>query len=151
MTSLIPWSRTGSLLGPFRKEMDEVFERFFGAPNDNGGQAIRAWAPRVDVEETDKEIVVKADLPGVDPKDIEINVVDGSLFIKGEKKEEKEEKKKNYHRVERFVGQFYREIPLPAGADAEKISAASAKGVIAVTIPKKAEAQPKKIVVKAQD
>jgi HSP20 family protein len=151
MTSLIPWTRTGSFLGPFRKEMDDVFERFFGAPGDNGGEAVRAWTPRVDVEETDKEIVVKADLPGVDPKDVEISVVDGSLLIKGEKKEEKEEKKKNYHRVERFIGQFYREIPLPTGADAEKISATSAKGVIAVTIPKKAEAQPKKIVVKAQD
>lgn len=151
MKSLIPWSRSTSFMEPFRQEMDEMFQRFFPPLATNGGDAAQAWAPRVDVEETEKEVIVKADLPGVDPKDIDISVVDGSLVLKGEKRQEKEEKKKNYHRVERFFGQFYREIPLPAGTDADKIVASSTKGVIVVTIPKKAEAQPKKIVVKAQD
>jgi HSP20 family protein len=73
------------------------------------------------------------------------------VVLKGEKKTEKDEKKKDFHRVERFYGQFYRAIPLPAGADESKVSATSAKGVITITIPKKAEAQPKKIVVKTQD
>jgi HSP20 family protein len=114
---------------PLRQEMDELFHRFFGSAPGNGSDAMQAWAPSVDVEETDKEIVVKADLPGVDPKDIDIN----------------------YHRVERFFGQFYREIPLPAGADADKVVASSTKGVISISIPKKPEAQPKKIVVKAQE
>jgi HSP20 family protein len=150
MKSLIPWRRTTGLLEPFRLEMEDLFERFFGLEEGGNGSA-KAWAPRVDVEETDKEILVKADLPGVDPKDVDIAVAEGALVLKGEKKEVKEEKKKNYHRVERFAGQFYREIPLPAGTDAEKISAASAKGVITVTIPKKPEAQPKKIAVKAQE
>jgi HSP20 family protein len=150
MKSLIPWGRTTSFLQPFRQEMEELFQRFFG-PEEGGNGTTIAWAPRVDVEETDKEFVVKADLPGVDPKDVEVSLTDGSLVIKGEKKEVKEEKRKNYHRVERFAGQFYREIPLPAGADAEKIAAASAKGVVTVTIPKKPEAQPKKIAVKAGD
>jgi HSP20 family protein len=151
MKSLIPWGRTSSFLQPFKQEMDELFQRFFSSAPDTGSITLATWAPSVDVEETDKEIVVKADLPGVEPKDIDISIVDGSLVLKGEKKQEKEEKKKNYHRVERFYGQFYREIPLPAGADADKVAASSTKGVISVTIPKKPEAQPKKITVKAQD
>jgi HSP20 family protein len=146
--ALLPRRRFGTL-DLFRNEMDELFDRFFN--DEGGGPARQAWAPRVDVKETEKEIVIKADLPGVDPKDIEIQVVDGSLTLRGEKREEKEEKKGNVFRSERFVGQFYREIPLPPGADAEKVSAASTRGVVTVTIPKKAEAQPKKISVKAQD
>jgi HSP20 family protein len=150
MTGLIPWRR-GSFgaLEELRGEMDRMFERFFGTPTvpeGDGGKPV--WAPRVDVEETEKEILVKADLPGVDPKDVEVSVIEGALVLRGEKKEEREEKKKNYHRMERFIGQFYRELPLPAGVDAEKISATSAKGVITVMIPKKPEAQPKKIAVK---
>lgn len=151
MKSLIPWSRTTSVLDPFRQEMEDVFQRFFQPFAGNGGEMATTWSPRVDVEESEKEIVVKADLPGVDPKDIDVSVQDGTLILKGEKKEQKEEKKKNFHRVERFVGQFYRQIPLPAGADAEKIVATSNKGVISVSIPKKIEAQPKKIVVKSED
>lgn len=153
MRSLLPWSplATGGLES-LRRNLDDVFERFFESPlASTGNGAAAAWAPRADVEETEKEFTVKADLPGVDPKDIEVQVTDGVLTLKGEKKEEKEEKKKNYHRVERFVGTFYRAIPLPAGADADKVNASSAKGVLTITIPKKAELQPKKITVKAQD
>jgi len=131
--------------------MESVFERFFGEPLEETGKVIKAFAPRVDIEETDKEIVVKADLPGVEAKDVEISVSDGVLTMKGEKKEEREEKKKNYHCVERYVGKFYREIALPPSADPDKIAATTNKGVITVTIPKKPEAQPKKINVKVQD
>jgi HSP20 family protein len=131
--------------------MESVFERFFGEPFGEIGTTVKTWTPRVDVEETDMEMLVKADLPGVDAKDVEISVADGSLILKGEKKEEREEKKKNYHSVERFVGKFYREIALPSGTDPDKIAATSSKGVITVTIPKKPEAQPKKVAVKAQD
>lgn len=143
-TALTPWQPFGTL-EPFRKEMEDMMERFFG---ENGGpRAPQAWAPRVDVEETEKEFVVKADLPGVDPKNVEITVENGVLMVRGEKKEEKEEKRKNYHRVERFAGTFYRAVQLPPGVDADKVAAASANGVVTVTIPKKAESQPKKIAV----
>jgi HSP20 family protein len=137
------------MMEPFRKEMESLFSRFFGEENGNGPlmAAAQSWAPRVDVEETEKEIQVKADLPGVDPKAVEISVQDNVLTVRGEKKEEKEEKKKNYHRVERFAGTFYRAIPLPPGADAEKMAATSANGVVTITIPKKPEAQPRKITV----
>lgn len=145
-TALTPWQPSVGLIEPFRKEMEEMMERFFGHENGKS-RAPEVWAPRVDVEETDKEILVKADLPGVDPKNVDITVEHGVLMVRGEKKEEKEEKKKNYHRVERFVGSFYRAVQLPPGADAEKVSATCANGVVTITIPKKPEAQPKKISV----
>jgi len=143
--ALAQWQPAFGVLEPFRKEMEEMMERFFGT--ENGNRTIQAWTPRVDVEETDKEILVKADLPGVDPKDVEISVENGVLTVRGEKKEQKEEKKKNYHRVERSAGAFYRAIVLPPSADAEKVNATSTNGVVTITIPKKTEAQPKKIAI----
>jgi HSP20 family protein len=152
MKSLIPWrQRSGDSLDLFRRDMWDMFERFFGEPLEGDRRELAAWAPRVDIAETDKEVQVKADLPGVDAKDLEVTVSDGSLVLRGEKKEEREEKKKDYHRVERFEGCFYRQIPLPPGTDPDKISAASSKGVVTITIPKTPQAQPKKIAVKAQD
>jgi HSP20 family protein len=153
MRSLIPWRRRmGGVFEPFRQELDELFERFFPEPVESiGGEVMRAWAPRVDVEDTDREIIVKADLPGVDPKDVDISFSDGTLVIKGERKEKREEKGKNYQRTERFVGQFYREVPLPPGTDPEKITATSSKGVITVTIAKAPQAQAKKVAVKVQE
>jgi HSP20 family protein len=149
MNTLIPWGRTENWLEDFRHEMDETLQRFFRPMAEARGLVAQTWAPRVDVEEGDKAIVVKADLPGVNAGDVEITVTNGSLVLRGERKEEKEEKGKAYQRVERFVGKFYREIPLPAGVDKERITAESANGVITVTIPKPAEVQPKKIAVKA--
>jgi HSP20 family protein len=146
--ALATWRPFG-MMEPFRQEMATLLDRFFGEENGNG-TALKTWTPRVDVEETDKEIIVKADLPGVDPKAVEVTVENGVLTVRGEKKEEKEEKKKDYHRIERFAGSFYRAVTLPPGADAEKVCATSANGVVTVTVPKKAEAQPKKIPVTAK-
>jgi HSP20 family protein len=144
-TAMAPWRSFGAI-GPFRQEMETLFDRFFGEENGHG-HALRTWTPRVDVEDTEKEIVVKADVPGVDPKAVEISIENGVLTVRGEKKEEKEEKKKGYHRVERFAGSFYRAVTLPPGADADKISATSANGVVTITVPKKPEAQPKRIAI----
>ncbi len=151
MKSLIPWRRREmGLLSDFRQEIDDLMMRMFGErPVAAEFESAAGWTPRVDVEETEKQIIVKADIPGVDPKDVNITVQEGVLTLRGEKKEEREEKKQNFHRVERFVGEFYRELPLPPGADQEKIVATTAKGVITITIPKKPEVQPKKIAVKA--
>jgi HSP20 family protein len=151
MSALMTWRGNG-LMDQMRREMDDVFRRFFTVPVDTEGpDGFAAWAPRIDVEETDKALVVKADLPGVDPKDVEVSVHDNVLELKGEKREQREDKGKNYHRIERSVGRFYRAVPLPSGADAENISATGGKGVLTVTIPKKAIAQPKRVAVKAQE
>jgi HSP20 family protein len=150
MKNLIPWrERNGGALAQLHSEVENLFHRFIGEPLEEFG--LKTWTPRVDVEETDREIFVRVDLPGVEPKDVDISVAEGSLVVKGEKKEEFEDKKKNFHRVERFHGQFYRELPLPPGADAERITASSTKGVITITIPKKAAAQTKKITIKPSE
>jgi HSP20 family protein len=133
----------------FRDEMENVMGRFFTDPWAGLARFENLpWNPSVNVEETEKEIVVTADLPGVEPKDVEVSVLEGCLVIKGERKEEKEEKKRNFHRFERFSGTFYREVPLPPGADPDKITAITSKGVLKVSLPKKPEVLPKKVAVK---
>jgi HSP20 family protein len=148
MYDMMPWTQAGNWMEEMRKEMERAMSRFFGAEPVNGQ---RLWAPHVDLEETEKEVVLKADLPGVAPKDVEISVNDGILMMRGEKKEEREEKGKGFLRSERFLGRFYREVPLPAGLDLEKVSASVAAGVLTVTIPKVPGAQPRKVVVKAAE
>lgn len=147
MRSLIPW-RESHVMEEARKEFDDMVRRLFAPLAEGEGNGrITTWSPHVDLVENDKSVVVKADIPGVDPKDIEITVADGMLTIKGEKKEEREEKKQNYHRTERFVGQFHRQLSLPTGIDESNVTASTAKGVITITIPKKPGAQPKKIAI----
>jgi HSP20 family protein len=150
MKSLIPW-RDSHLLEEARMEFDDVFRRMFGASIESNGNGKKAWNPHIDVCENDKALVVKADIPGVDPKDIDITVDEGVLIIKGEKKGEREDKQKNYQSMERFVGQFYRSISLPPGVDKDKVTANTANGVITITVPKMPGSQPKKVTVKASE
>lgn len=110
------------------------FDRGFGvAPN---RAESRAWAPAVDIYEDEKEIVVSADLPQMEEKDLDVRVEDNHLHIAGERKFENEEKKDNYHRVERRYGSFQRTFALPDNVDAEKIEAKYDKGVLKVHLPK---------------
>jgi HSP20 family protein len=103
----------------------------------------------MDVTETDKQIEITAELPGLEEKDVQVNLADNVLTIRGEKKAEKEEKDKNYRLVERSYGSFVRSLQLPDGVDANAIKASIDKGVLKVTVPKPAPAQAKKIDVKA--
>ena len=120
-------------------------DRFFADwPFSSAQREPRTWSPAVDVYEDDKSIVVKADLPDVDEKDIDIHVEDGMLTVKGERKFEKETKDKNFHRVERSYGSFSRSFALPEGVEQDKISAAYNKGVLEVTVPK-TPAKPKNV------
>lgn len=148
---LMPRNRAGmGLMERFRQETEDLFSRFFDdtflTPVPTEG-LVGTWKPMVDVSETDSELLVKVDLPGVEPKDVSITVKEGMLVIEGERKGESEEKGKEFHRVERFVGRFYRSMLLPPTADADKIRAESANGVIEVHVPKMPTAHPKKIAV----
>ncbi|MBS0288014.1 MAG: Hsp20/alpha crystallin family protein [Proteobacteria bacterium] len=108
-----------------------------------------AWAPKVDIKEEGDEFVVYADIPGVDPKDIEIKMENNTLIVQGEKKTVKEEKEKNYYRMERTAGKFYRQFTLPETVDGNKITAKSKHGVLAIHLPKTKEANlQRKIEVK---
>jgi HSP20 family protein len=133
-----------------RREMDRVFENF---GRDLGWSSAElpaaAMAPSIDVSETDKEIKIEAELPGVEEKDVEVVVTDNVLTIKGEKKAEKEEKKKDYHMVERSYGSFSRSLTLPFAADPGKAKASFKNGVLSITMPKPPEiaAKAKKIAI----
>ena len=104
----------------------------------------------MDVAETDDAVIVKAEVPGVDPKDIEVTLTGGVLTIKGEKREEKEEKGKRTHRIERAYGAFSRSIDLPEGVDPDNITAECKDGVLTVTLPKKPEAKARQIKVEVK-
>ena len=143
-------------LAPFRefdkmrKEMDRLWDSFF-----EGGLRRRAegggeWLPSLDVSETKNELVVKAEVPGMDPKDIDISLSDGMLTIKGEKKQEKEEKEADYHLVERSYGAFTRSVQLPKEVQSEKINASYKNGILKITLPKSEEAKKKEIKIKVE-
>jgi HSP20 family protein len=119
-----------------------------GWPHEHQGLFAGEWAPAVDVIEDDDKVVVKAELPGLTDKDVDISVVDNTLTIKGEKKQEEEKKEKGYHRLERSYGMFQRSIMLPASVTSEKAKASFKNGVLEIELPKQEEAKPKQIKVK---
>jgi len=139
----------------FRSQFDRLFEDFFGDYGASTGRgeaaALPAISPSLDVAETEKAYEISVELPGVAEKDLDVSVSEGVLSIKGEKRSESEEKDKNFHRVERSYGSFERRLTLPAEADAEKIDAGFANGVLTVTIPKAEGAKEtvKKISIKS--
>ena len=146
-----------------RREIDRVFDSFhtgwrfpFGRPGFDLDRSLSrdasfAIVPAVDVVEKAAAYEITAELPGMDDKDIELKLANGTLTIKGEKKDEKEEKEKDYYLCERHYGAFQRSFRVPDGVDADKIAANFTKGVLTVTLPKTTEAQKaeKKIDVKA--
>ena len=136
----------------FRLEMDRLMENFFhGFDTRHFGRRSDSFVPQIDVVDTDKEIKISAELPGLDEKDIEVSLTREALTIRGEKREEKEEKGKDYYRSERSYGSFTRTIPLPAEVDADKVAASFKKGVLTVKLPKTKQAisETKKVAIKA--
>lgn len=141
---------------PFR-EMEEMQKRLwslFGRSwpvwrsEPEEGFALAEWMPPVDIEESDKEYLIKAELPGIKKEEVKVNVEGGTLSISGERKAEKEEKDKKYHRVERSYGAFSRSFTLPEGAVAEKVSAEFKDGVLMIHLPKEEQAKARAIEVK---
>ena len=115
---------------------------------DVDGPFFADWAPPVDVQETDKEYLIKAELPEVKKEDVKVDVLDGVLTIEGERTQEKEEKGKKFHKVERSYGKFVRQFALPTEVDAAKVQAEFKDGMLNVHLPKTAVAKPKAIEVK---
>lgn len=150
--ALAPAKANGDIFASMQREMNRVLERFSEdfdvAPFDGG--TIGEWSPTVNVAETEKEISVSAELPGVAEKDVEVTIEKDTLTIKGEKKEEKEEKGKNYYRTERSFGSFQRTIPLPCEIEKDQSEATYKSGVLTVKLPKTKAAQQstKKIPIK---
>jgi len=162
-TEQAPAPRAWHPLETLQREVDRIFDDFTRGtwrwPFMRQGRLEPLWrgelgwaaSPAVDIAERDDAYEITAELPGMDEKDIELTVSEGTLTIKGEKSEEKEEKKKDYYVSERRYGSFQRSFGLPDGVDPDKIEAAFKKGVLTITLPKTPEAQKakKKIAVKA--
>lgn len=138
-------------LRTMQEQMDRLLNLSWGNP-DFPGEDIKegVWQPAVDIYETAESIVIKAELPDVDQKDIDVRIEDNTLTIKGERKHESEVKKENYHRIERYFGSFQRSFKLPATVNQEGVSANCEKGVLTVTLPKKEEVKPKQISVEVK-
>jgi HSP20 family protein len=153
--TLMPFGRRDLVGGedPFtaaRREMDRLFDEMTKSMSlSRPAMGMGPMAPRVDVKETDKAIEVHAELPGVDEKEVDVQLADGVLTIKGEKKQEREEKEKGYYLMERSYGSFMRQIPMPIEIEEDKVEARFDKGVLTVILPKsaRAEAKTKKIAI----
>jgi HSP20 family protein len=130
-----------------QRDFDRLFREAFSPALAEGEVSTRTWAPPVDIYEDGDNLVLKAELPGVNPDDVEIRVEDNTLYLKGERKFEKEVKEQNYHRIERSYGTFTRTFSLPNSLDADKVTANYKDGVLTLVMPKKEEAKPKTIKV----
>ncbi|NPA15128.1 MAG: Hsp20/alpha crystallin family protein [Deferribacteres bacterium] len=141
------WDPLKELAG-LRSQMDRIFESLLGEE----GEEIKrgAWVPPVDIYETEDEIVIKAEVPGVKQEDIEIKIEDDTLIIRGEKKFERDVEKERYHRAERIYGVFQRTFILPKTVDKEKIKASLKNGVLTIILPKKEEVKPKEITIEVE-
>lgn len=140
---------------PFRdlQTMQDQMNRLLDmAWNRNIGEEIRegVWQPAVDIYEDEDSVVIQAEVPDIDQKDIEVKIEDNTLTLRGERKHNREVKKENYHRVERYYGQFQRSFALPHTIDQEKVRANCDKGVLTITLPKREETKPKQINVEVK-
>ena len=145
MRSLMPWTGMTSL----KQEMDRLFDRF-AEPKWGDFFALGEWAPSLDLTETKDALVVKVETPGMDPKDIQLELQENLLTVKGEKKQAKEEKDERFHRVERSYGAFTRSVRLPVAVDGSKVTAAFKNGLLTVTLPKTPAAKGTPIPIKVE-
>lgn len=145
MRALTPWSGLSTL----RHEMDRLFDRFWEGEFPTLPTAAE-WAPAMDLSETKDALIVKAEIPGIEPKEIEVALQGEVLTIKGEKEEEREEKDKHYYRKERTYGAFARSLRLPAAVDGSKVTASFKNGLLTITLPKAPAAKGTTIPVKME-
>jgi HSP20 family protein len=135
----------------FQNKLNRLFdEPFMQMGVDDEFLPLTTWTPACDIYETDKEIVIKAELPEVDKKDVFVSLENNVLTIRGERKFNEETKRENYHRVERRYGEFIRSFTLPAFVDPTKINAEFKDGLLNIALPKREDAKPKLIEVKVK-
>jgi HSP20 family protein len=144
--AIIKWDPFRDMI-TLRDRMNRLFEDMPTFRGEEKDLAASAWAPAVDIYETENEVVLTAEIPGVDEKDIEIKVEDNTLTLRGERKFEKETKEENYHRIERAYGSFFRSFTLPTYVDHDKIEAEHENGVLKIHMPKRAELKPRKVKI----
>lgn len=137
-----PWS----LFDQLHRELNQMYAHP-AKPDDENNVVTSDWTPAVDIKEEDNRYLIVADIPGVDPKDIEIHMENGVLTLKGERESEKKTEREGFKRIEREHGVFYRRFSLPEGVDAESIEASSKNGVLTLVIPKQEKVQPRRITV----
>jgi HSP20 family protein len=142
------WQPFGELDESFARLMPALFGRFPRTPADNGGTL--EWAPSADISETDKEYLIRAELPAVKKEDVKVTLDQGRITIHGERKEELETDDEKFHRVESFRGAFSRTFSVPDNIDEKTIRAESKDGVLTVHLPKTRTASPKTVEVKVQ-
>ncbi|MFH1943643.1 MAG: Hsp20/alpha crystallin family protein [bacterium] len=126
-------------------EMNRIFNAFFTRSPEKAEEGSLLWTPLVDIVETDEEITVMAEIPGMRKEDVKISIQDNILTLKGEKKQEKESNKKNSHRMERSYGVFEKSFSLPSSIQTDKVKASYKDGILTIHLPKAQEAKPKEI------
>ncbi len=147
--AIVRWAPTPELES-LQSDMNRLFDGFFGGRQGNGG-ASRRWIPAMDLVEAGDHLVLRADLPGIDEKDVDIEVKDGVLTISGERRAEHESKEEGFYRVERATGSFSRSLSLPEGIDPDKVTANFDRGVLEVRIPKPEQRNPRRIAIGGDD
>lgn len=145
--ALVRWD-PGRELDLLQSDMNRLFDTFFQGRRGNG-DGTRRWVPAMDLVETDDQLILRADLPGLSEEDVEIEVKDNVLTIAGRRESERESREDGYHRVERSFGRFSRSLELPEGIDPAAIGAEFDRGVLEVRIPKPEERQPTKVQIGA--
>ena len=148
--ALVKWRPRESSLFDIRNEISRMFDSFFLDFPWRSEAEAGSWAPRVDIAETNGELVVAAELPGLTRSDVSIRIENNVLTLKGEKKQEEEKKGTNYHRIERSYGAFNRSFSLPSTVDTNKVKAAFKDGVLTITLPKTEEAKGKEIPIEVE-
>ncbi len=144
--AIIRWDPFRDMVS-LREKMNRLFEDVFTGRGDDKELASSTWAPAVDIFETENELVMSAEIPGIDEKDIEIKLEDNTLTLKGERKFEKETRQENYHRIERSYGSFYRAFTLPNSVNLDKIHAEHENGILKITLPKRQELKPRNVKI----
>ena len=146
--AIVRWEPFRDLVG-LQERMNRLFDESYRGPSRNPDEegSLGSWAPAVDIFEHNGSIVLKAELPGMDAKNVDVRVENNVLTLRGERKLDDEVKKESYHRVERSYGTFLRSFTLPNVIDTEKIKAEFKDGVLRLTLPKKDEAKPKQISI----